>query len=385
MRVLVAGAGAVGSWLGAALAAGGAEVALVARGARYQALAGGTVRRRIDGRDERWPITAFDSIGRAAEAGPFDVTFVTVKSYQTLGLAAELVEAGVRGPWMSFQNGVGCEAVLGAAAAEREVPKGAALARIPRAASPSDAVWAATITTAVHIPEPGTVERRGATAGGVGIGIASGSDPDPDHGFRAGGARSVEHVGALLSAGGLAVRRYPDPDAMKWSKLLLNMLGAATCALVRAAPSEILARRDIFAVEHRAWREALSVMRALGIRAVALPGYRVDAFAAAAALPGPVLGALVRRRLAEARGDRLPGPAEDLVAGRAESEIHAMHGAIAGIGAEIGVATPVCARLCELVDGIARGRIPAARFAGRPAALAEAVLRPSVRALRAGR
>ncbi len=362
MRALVAGAGAVGSWLGAGLAAGGAEVTLVARGSKFDALSEGGLRRRVDGSVQRFDVKVLDSISRAAASGPFDCTLVTVKSYHTTAIAEEIAAAGLRGPFISFQNGIGNESMLDAIITGGEAPSGVALARVP--SYPGTPVIAATLTSAVQMIERGIVQLRGSAKSGVGL---------PSR-----GEATSDRLAAALVAGGVTVRRYSDPDAMKWSKLLLNMLGAATSAIVRRPPSEILARRDVFAIEYRAWREAIAVMRRLGLSAEGLPGYPVDRYAAAAsALPAPLLGALFSRRLARARGDRLPGTAADIIAGRVESEIHAMHGIIAEVGSECGVATPVCAALCDLVDGIARSRIPAERFAGNPRALAEAVLNPS--------
>lgn len=368
MRVLVAGAGAVGSWFGAALADGGARVTLVARGPHVAAVTADGLHRVSEDSIETFDVAAFDSIAGAASNGPFDVTIVAVKSYHTAGVAAELVSAGVHGPVISVQNGVGNEAILDAVSAGRDLPTGVARARVPTGSATP--IIAATLTTAVDLIQPGVVERLG--GGTSGVGLARGGDPAVRD-----LPAAADALAAALADGGLIVRRYSDPDSMKWSKLLLNMLGSASCAILQRTPDEVLARRDVFSIELRAWREALSVMRALGVHAVALPGYPVDRFAAAAgALPGPILAALFSRRLARARGSRLPGTAADMVAGRIESEVHAMHGVIADAGKALGIETPVCAALRDLVDGIARGRLPAERFIGRPDALVEAI-RPS--------
>jgi 2-dehydropantoate 2-reductase len=151
------------------------------------------------------------------------------------------------------------------------------------------------------------------------------------------------------------------------------MLGGATGALLAWPPARVFADRRLFGVELASWREAVAVMRALGHRPVALPGYPVDRFAALARLPEGLLFRVAAGRLGAARGDRLPGPAADLAAGRPDTEIRQLHGAVAAAGTGAGVPTPVCAALASLVAEVASGRRERSSFAGRPEALLAAV------------
>ena len=356
MKVLVAGGGAVGSWFGTALAAGGVDVTLVARGPHVEAVRSSGLGRSIEGRVERYETPAYDSIAAAASRSPFDLVLVAVKSYHTAGVAAELAAVGHRGLLVSVQNGLGNEAVLEAAASGRELPSGITLSRVP--AGSTSRTIAATLTTAVRLTKPGLVEQLGSSSSGVGLARGSGADG----------------MASALGKGGLKVCRYSDPDSMKWSKVLLNMLGAATCAIVRRPPDELLARSDIFAIELDAWREALSVMRRLAVEPVKLPGYPVNIYATAVSLmPGIVLRSLFGQRLARARGSRMPGTASDIVAGRIDSEIRSMHGVIVDCGVELGLQTPTVRALHDLVVGVAHGDISPDRFIGLPSELARAV------------
>ena len=65
-----------------------------------------------------------------------------------------------------------------------------------------------------------------------------------------------------LADAGFSVTIYPDAAAMKWTKLLMNMVGNATCAILDMPPNEIFADTSLADLEIEAWREALAVMKA---------------------------------------------------------------------------------------------------------------------------
>ena len=120
MRVLVAGAGALGSVFGGFLRRAGLDVTLFGRAAHLDAIAreGLTV-------DGIWGTHHVDGFTVAADAaalrGPFDAILLTVKSYDTAAVAdvvAPLLGAG--GVAISLQNGLGnVEALEAAVGAER--------------------------------------------------------------------------------------------------------------------------------------------------------------------------------------------------------------------------------------------------------------------------
>jgi len=343
VNVLVAGAGAVGTWLGAALVLGGARATLVARGPHGDAMAAAGVTMRRSGgagiAHVRAPVVA--RVADAAPHGPFDATLVAVKSYATADLAAELAAGGTPPVVISVQNGLSNETALAVA--------------LPRSN-----VVAGTMTTGVALVRPGVVEGGG--RGGVGLAVVSGAEP------------IASEVAERLEAGGVTVRRYADGQAMKWSKLLLNLLGSATPAILSWTPRQVFADRRLFEIERRAWLEAAAVMRTRGVPVVALPGYPVPRYARlVGALPAAVLFPLLGRSLAGGRGARLPSVAADLAAGRGRTEIGALNGAVVAAGTSAGVPTPVNAVLTRLVDDLAAGRVPREAFADRPEALLAAV------------
>ncbi|HEY2577171.1 MAG TPA: 2-dehydropantoate 2-reductase [Streptosporangiaceae bacterium] len=87
MRFAVLGAGAIGGYAGAALARGGADVTLIARGAHLAAMASGGVRVLSPRGDFTAHPAATDDLAAAGEA---DVVFVALKAHSIPGIAPRL-------------------------------------------------------------------------------------------------------------------------------------------------------------------------------------------------------------------------------------------------------------------------------------------------------
>jgi 2-dehydropantoate 2-reductase len=223
--------------------------------------------------------------------------------------------------FITFQNGVGSEEKLATVFGERRV-------------------LAATLTSPIAVEGPAAVrlERWG---GGVGL-AALWAD------------RLWQPVAHALSrAPLLGLKVYADWRAMKWSKLLLNIMGNATSALLSAPVAEIYHNRRLFALEMRMLREALRVMAAHAppIAAVNLPGHPARFLALALKLlPDSALRALLSRRVAQGRGNKYPSLYYDVAARSGRSEVNVLNGAVAEIGRKLGVPTPVNAALTELVQ-----------------------------------
>jgi 2-dehydropantoate 2-reductase len=123
-------------------------------------------------------------------------------------------------------------------------------------------------------------------------------------------------------------------------------------------PAAIYADRRLFAVERRQLLETLAVMTALGVRPVRLPGAAVPWLARAIRLPAPLGRPILRRIVGGARGGKMPSLRLHLqMAGDdpsiEQTEVAWMNGAVARFGRQLGVPTPVNARLAELVEDVA--------------------------------
>jgi 2-dehydropantoate 2-reductase len=335
--VLVVGAGAVGSFLGGTLAAAGQEVLLLRRPGAV-----GEERRRdlrILQHDGRTLEVAVSVVDAGAGLRP-DLILFAVKAFA-------LREAAAASPlWpaasaLTVQNGVG---------AEEEVA----------AAREGGAIVAGSLTASLAPTPEGSVRRL--TRGGIGLAP-----------FRGTAERLIDDVVAAFTAGGLPARRYPDARAMKWSKLLGNLMGNATSALLDVDPADVYADPRLFAVERAQLREALAVMRALGLRPVGLPGAAVPWLAASLGLPAPLARLILLPVVRGARGGKAPSLRASVQNGGGTSEIAWLNGAVARAGERCGVPAPVNRRLLELVSDAACDERRRAWFRGRPDRLLETI------------
>jgi 2-dehydropantoate 2-reductase len=220
---------------------------------------------------------------------------------------------------------------------------------------------AGSLTAPVERPGAHEVEWRG--RGGIGLAPVAGEVNLLLDGL----------VGAF-SAAGLPARRLADARAMKWSKLLANLVGNALSALADRDPAEVYADPALFDLERRQLLEALAVMRAQGIHPVALPGANVPLLAFGIRLPGPLSRFALRRVVVGARGGKSPSLRLHLRGGaEGPSEVAWLNGAVARAGAAQGVPVPVNAALAWLVDAATVDPVLAADLAADPARIVAAV------------
>jgi 2-dehydropantoate 2-reductase len=164
-------------------------------------------------------------------------------------------------------------------------------------------------------------------------------------------------VGDFTTAG-LRAAEVADARAMKWSKLLANQMANAVGAILDMDAASVYREPRLFAVEMAQLAETVAVMKRLGLRPVALPGAAVPALARATRLPSRLVRPIATRVVGGARGSKLPSlrlhmrslgtaPAME------PTEVAWLNGAVARYGRQLGVPTPVNARLAELVEDVA--------------------------------
>jgi 2-dehydropantoate 2-reductase len=296
VKTYVVGAGAIGTYLGELLRATGADV--------------GYAPRRLEDVVEVVP----------------DLALVAVKAYDTPGAIATLERALAHAPEttiLTVQNGVGNEEQFAQAFGPDRIVAGALTVPVER--GPGGRVQAA---------QPG------------GLGLAPvGQNP---HNW----------LVAAFERAGLPVVVCGDYRALKWSKLALNIVANASCAILDLMPSELVRDPALFELELAAVRETRAVMEGLSLRAVDLPRYPVRAFLSAAGLPAPLARAILAGRFASSRGTKAPSLLLDLREGR-RTEVAALNGAVAAAGARLSIPTPVNAALCRILEEI--GADPALR------------------------
>ena len=233
MKVVIVGAGALGSLYAAYLARDGHDVSLVARGERALALAKHGI--SVTGADD---FTArCDIVTEPQRLRSSDLLILATKTYDTAGALQSLRELKVRSAF-SVQNGV---------------QKNEALAQ---AFGPSTVLGAVTMIGAEVLPaqggEPGAV--RYTRAGTTTIGeIAGGESP-----------RVGDLVGAMKRAG-LNVEASDRIAAVEWSKFVAWSGASAVGVLTRQPPSRFLLDPDTALLAIRVMRETAAVAQHLGI------------------------------------------------------------------------------------------------------------------------
>ncbi len=335
MNFLIFGAGAIGTYIGGSLALAGEQAVFLERPEVAVELRGRGLRLRIDGVEHSLPSPKLaGSLPEALALGPFEAVVFALKSNDTQAALAGLAPyaAGkLLPPFVCLQNGVENEPALAAVLG-------------------SDCVIAGTVTSAVGRNGPGDIvlERK------RGVGLAAG------HPLSARLLEAMDHAG-------LNARLYPRPADMKWSKMLTNLLGNATSAILDMTPAEVFAHPRLYRLEVEQLREALRVMAAQGIRAVELPGTPVPLLAfTVRSLPPALSRPLVSRAVGSGRGGKMPSFHIDLHSGRGSSEVDYLNGAVVRFGERLGIPTPVNRFLNDTLLALVAGKIPLKTYARHP-------------------
>ncbi len=340
LKILSFGAGAIGTYIGGSLALAGHEVVFVERPNIAKALT--TRGLRLDlSLDSRRDTSAADlipaadlvfadSLERALEYGPFDIALFALKSYDTeSALAGILPFAEKMPPVLCLQNGVDNEPAI----AEILGPEN---------------VIAGTVTSAIGRRDAGDIVLEKLR----GIGIA---DEHP----------LAERLVKAMNAAFLNAKLYERASAMKWSKMLTNLVGNATSAILDMSPAEIFSRNNLYAFEMQMLRETLTVMDAQNISVVNLPGTPVKALAFAAKAP-VWLRPLAAKKLGGGRGGKMPSFHIDLHSGRGKSEVDYLNGAVVRAGKKADVPTPINQLLNETLLAMTSEEISIESYAKKP-------------------
>src|SRR5258708_1025684 len=188
--------------------------------------------------------------------------------------------------------------------------------------------------------------------------------------WRARGPPPSLPLGPAFTASSIRTRLYPAAGPMKWSKLMTNLVGNATSAIVDLPVTALFADPQLYKIEKQTLWECLLVMRGLRYPVVNLPGAPVrwlgwTVMSFPDALPRPLLG----RFLAAGPAPKIPSLNLDVQAGRARTEVRWLNGAVIRYGAALGIPTPVNSVLTDTVEGLTSGRLDRVDFQHKPEAL----------------
>jgi 2-dehydropantoate 2-reductase len=318
MRFLIAGAGAIGGYIGACMARASQEVTLFARGPHLHAMQEHGLRiLSAEGDFEVRP----QVVGSLADAGPVDVIVLGVKAHGLTRLAPQLHGLIAEGatvvstqngiPWWYFQVGAG---EFTGVPIERVDPGGVIGASIDPSRVVGSLVYLGT-----EIVEPGVI--RHTEGNRISLG-------EPD-GSRSERCRAIAE--ALIQAG----LRCPVTARIRheiWVKLLGNVAFNPLSALTRATLGQMARDPDVCQVVRSIMIEVEAVANKLGVQ----------------------LPISIDQRIAGAEkvGEHKTSMLQDLEAGR-PMELEPVVGAVVELGERLGIQMPhtrtvyACARLLE--------------------------------------
>ena len=290
MRIAVFGAGGAGGYFGARLARAGEEVVWIARGQHLEALRTRGLRvESIDGDFTLGPVEASDDPGRFR---PVDAVLLGVKAWQVTDAARAmrpLIGAGTC--VVPLQNGVEASDELRTVLGDRPVLGGVA-------------------KVFSFLVGPGHLRRPGGPAT-VALGELDNRPSD-----------RVQRLAECLRGAGLGAEIPADIKVALWEKFLFVASGGGLGAVTRAPIGIVRSVPETRALLESAMEEIGALARARGVALSDDVVARTMAFVDT--LPAAGTASLQR----------------DLAAGR-PSELEWWSGAVARLGAEAGVATPI--------------------------------------------
>jgi 2-dehydropantoate 2-reductase len=302
MKFLIAGAGAIGAYIGARLAQAGFEVTLFARGPHLRAMQENGIQvKSAEGDFAARPRI----IGALAEAGTFDVVFLGVKAHALTQLAPQLKPVlGPNTTVVSTQNGIpwwyfqGFGGEWDGLRLERVDPGGVISAAIAARSVVGSIVYFAT-----EISSPGVIQHI------EGNRISMG---EPD------GTRSdrIRQIAEALIASGL---RCPVTTRIRheiWVKVLGNASFNPVSALTHATLAQMARDPGVSSVIRSIMQEVEAVSQKLGME----------------------LPVSIDQRIAGAEkvGEHKTSMLQDLEAGR-PMELEALVGAVVELGERVGL------------------------------------------------
>ncbi len=319
MRIGIFGAGAIGGFLGARLAAAGAEVTFIARGPHLAAMQANGVRLVSGGES----VTVRPRcLADPAEAGVQDYVVVTLKAHSLPGAAPRI--ARMMGPESALVTGINGVPYwyfygLDGPHRDRRVESVDPGGRLWDILPPSQAIGCV-VYPAAEVVEPGVIAHTYGDRFSLG-------EPDGSRSAR------IEALSKLLIGSGLKAPVRPRIRDEIWVKLWGNLAFNPLSALTMTTLDRLTRDPDLRAVCRAMMLEAKAVAEALGTR------FAID----------------IERRIDGAAevGEHKTSMLQDLERGR-PMEIDALLGAVVELGEVVGHETTLCRAMLTLVRERAR-------------------------------
>lgn len=333
MHILIIGAGGTALYLAHHLALADHNVVIAGDEATAAAInsSGITILAQNGNTSHTKRITAHPKLDTALHQNQYDWIALCAPAYDTPFIGYQIAEhLPTPTPIVSFQTGIGNEVTL-------------------RSILRHDRIVAGTVTTITRQIEAGTfTEHRNGS-----VCLAADSP-----------ASSV--ITTAFKRTTLDIAQVPDTQSLKWSKLITDLVGNATAAILDLPITEVLRDTRLFDIEWAALREALFLLDYSEVPLVNLPG-----------APARTLGALTHhlpRQLLrplllwhkQRRGHSTPSLRAALQADKRQTEAAWLNGAVVHLAESQERLAPINHALALTVSDIAAGRVPWDMYRHRP-------------------
>ncbi len=324
MKICVYGPGAIGGWLAAAMAHGGAkagiEVSVVARGAHLKAIRENGLTLELP--DDRYTVKV-NASDNPADLGPQDGVIVTVKAPSLPSVAGAIgpllredtpvafLTNGI--PWWYF---IGHGGALDGRSLPRLDPNDGLRNAIGRKRLIGGIAWPAS-----SVPEAGVIKMSAGAARGCVIGSPDGQ-PHP----------GLDLLEKAFAAGNLKLTVAPDIRDVIWEKLSFNLSAGPMCVLTTSPVKDTHVEEALVRTSRQVMTEVSALMAAMG-RNVTIDQEKVVA-------GNRVLG-------------HRPSILQDLLAGR-PMEVDALYSTPLELAEMVGVTLPTLETLIALIKVRAR-------------------------------
>jgi 2-dehydropantoate 2-reductase len=232
MKVAVMGTGAIGGYIGARLAAAGAEVTFIARGAHLAAIR--TAGLRVSSPLGDVHVTPASATEDPAAVGPVDIVLLGIKLYD-VEVAAEAIApmVGDHTAVICVQNGVDATAIVARLYGEARVVGG-------------------TVMINAEIVSPGVIKHNAMKL--VTLGELDGRQ-----------SARLERFVALANTAGIETRLSRDIRLEIWRKFLLMAPMAAISAMTRLPLARIREHEETWRLAEQGMREVVAVANSVGV------------------------------------------------------------------------------------------------------------------------
>jgi 2-dehydropantoate 2-reductase len=331
MKILIVGTGAIGSFIGGVLYRAGQDITFfdlpeVVDRIRTQGI-------RVEGIGEKIVMDNPKTLVSIDGKNTYDLMILAVKSFCTAD-AVKSFPDNTASLVLTFQNGIGNEEILAEKFGKQKIIAGS-------------------LTYPVSCPEPGIIKIENPKAG-LGLSpVYHGTD--------------IDEVFRVFETSGLNVFRVSDYRSLKWSKLILNLICNATCAILDMTPKEIFKNTKLVRIEREQILETLQVMKKQRIKIVNFPGYPVRMLSLIYSICPPFLiKILMGKKITRGRGDKKPSLLIELEKGGKQTEVGFLNGAVYHRASNLALFSCYNKVICETLEDIGNDTVARDTYRGKP-------------------